>query len=93
MYETARTLPDFFFKTLVRMTMEKMIPIYPTRAQQWSQGWNLAGKYFHIRADQIQSLKIDLQRIRWFEELGQVAYSTLYQLRDQIHGLQDVVIE
>ena len=76
MYETARTSSDFFFRTLVRMIVEKMIPNYPTRAEQWSEGWRSAGKYFHIRADKIQNLKIDLQRIRWFEELGQVGLFT-----------------
>ena len=74
MHETARTSPDFFFKTVVRIIMEKMIPVYPTtRAEQWSQGWALAGKYFLIRAGRVQNLKVDLQRLRWFEELvGQV---------------------
>ena len=72
MYETARISPNLFFRTIVRMIMEKMIPIYPTRAEHWSQGWALAGKYFLIRAGQVQNLKVDLQRIRWFEELGQV---------------------
>ena len=58
------------------MIMEKLIPIFPTRAEQWDQHWRSAGKYFHIRADKIQNLKIDLQRIRWHEELGQVGLFT-----------------
>lgn len=72
MYETARTSPEFFLRTLVMMTMEKMVPIYPTRAEQWSEGWCFAGKYFHIKIDRIQNLKVNLQRIRWLEELDQV---------------------
>lgn len=76
MYKTVRTSPNFFFRTLVLMTMEKMIPNYPTRAEQWSQGWSFTGKYFHIRADRVQNLKVDLQRIRWVEKLDQVGLFT-----------------
>lgn len=72
MYYTACASSDLHFKTMMLWTLEKLIPSFPTRAEQWSEGWHLSGGYFNIRADRVMNLSIDLRRLRWFEELGQV---------------------
>ena len=76
---------DLRFKTLVLWTLEKLNPLRPTRAQQWSEGWHLSGGYFNIRANRVMSLSTDLRRLRWFEELGQVRlYMFLPTLDDKM---------
>ena len=73
MYYTACASSDLLFKTMMLWTLEKVNPSYPTRVVQWwSEGWHLSGGYFDIRVDHIMNLSMDLHRLRWFEELGQV---------------------
>ena len=72
MYNTACASSDLHFKTMMLQILEKLIPSFSTRVEQWSEGWHLSGGYFSIRADRVMNLSIDLRRLRWYEELGLV---------------------
>ena len=81
MYITACQSPDYRFRLTMYNILERISMPHLTRIQRgWSRlrFWGRGSDTFNIRAEMIGSLKVDLQRIKWTEELKIVRYFSFY---------------
>ena len=72
MYPLACQSPSIETRNLVMQTLDRLTEPHPSRIQRgWerSTNWESGTRYFHIYASEVGNLRLDLQRVRWIEEL------------------------
>ena len=72
LYPSACLSPSIAIRNMVMHTLDQLIDPHPTQVKHgWDQNmcWISRSEYFHIYAKKVENLTLDLQRVRWIEEL------------------------